>query len=78
MNGTETDSRSAGEEARRDVISRAGQTGTGAHYDALLRYLRGLYVRSPKTTTQQTRQAEQARQTPGQPEKQPPPSEPTS
>lgn len=48
MSGNEAESRQAAQEARRDVLSHVGATGTANRYDALLRYLRGLYVRAPK------------------------------
>lgn len=48
MSGSDTESRKAAGEARRDVVSRAGQSGTANRYDALLRYLRGLYVKAPE------------------------------
>lgn len=48
MSGNETESRRAAHEARRDVLGHAGATGTANRHDALLRYLRGLYVRPSK------------------------------
>jgi hypothetical protein len=74
VNGTASESHRAGEEARRDTISGSGRSGTDTRYDAMLRYLRGLYVRSPKT--QQTSNAPKA---PSQPPVRPaqPPAEPS-
>lgn len=48
MSDGEAESRKAAGEARLDVLSRAGQPGAGNRYDALLRYLRGIYTRPPK------------------------------
>lgn len=48
MSGSEAESRTAAGEARRDILGRVGQPGTANRYDALLRYLRGLYVRAPE------------------------------
>jgi hypothetical protein len=50
MSGSETESQKAAGEARRDVLGHVVQPGTGGRYDALLRYLRGLYVREPKSS----------------------------
>lgn len=58
MSGTASESHRAGEEARRDTVSSPTRSGTDTRYDALLRYLRGLYVKSPKT--QQTTNAAKA------------------
>ena len=55
MSGTASESHRAGQEARRDTVSSSVRSGTDTRYDAMLRYLRGLYVRSPKT--QQTSNA---------------------
>lgn len=49
MNVNGSESGHTHQEARRDVIGRAGIPNSGAHHDALLRYLRGLYVRPQKT-----------------------------
>lgn len=49
MSGTASESHRAGQEARRDTVSNSVRSGTDTRYDAMLRYLRGLYVRSPKT-----------------------------
>lgn len=74
MNGTASESHRAGEEARRDTISSSGRSGTDTRYDAMLRYLRGLYVRSPKA--QQTSNAAKApSRPPAKPNEQP--AEPT-
>ncbi|HEU5333360.1 MAG TPA: hypothetical protein VFU73_11355 [Actinocrinis sp.] len=48
MTQSEADGRKAGEEARRDVLGRAGRPGAGSRYDALLRYLRGVHARPTK------------------------------
>ena len=48
MSGTSSDSHRAGAEARRDTVSSTGHSGTDTRYNAMLRYLRGLYVRSPQ------------------------------
>lgn len=52
MTQNEAESRKVGGEARRDILGRAGQPGAGSRYDALLRYLRGVYTRPPKETPQ--------------------------
>ncbi len=57
MNSTESESRQASDEARRDILSRGAHPNTGARYDAVLRYLRGLYVRTPKTSPEQKQPA---------------------
>ena len=57
MNGSESERHQAGGEARRDVQSRGAHPSAGGHYDALLRYLRGLYVRAPKSATTAQKQA---------------------
>ncbi len=62
MNGTESQSRQTGQEARRDVLSRAAQSGSTSRYDALLRYLRGLYVREDNAKTEPKKQAEAGEQ----------------
>ncbi|MBR7825612.1 hypothetical protein KDK95_04785 [Actinospica sp. MGRD01-02] len=53
MNGTPADSGKAGREAKNDVVSRAGRASDAAErrYEALLRYMRGLYSRSSKEST---------------------------
>ncbi|MBS2965892.1 hypothetical protein KGA66_22780 [Actinocrinis puniceicyclus] len=68
MNGNE--SGHAREEARRDVINRAVTPSSEARYDALLRYLRGLYVRPQKTASapQRTEAAGAARSVEQQPQ----------
>ncbi|HZP51321.1 hypothetical protein [Actinocrinis sp.] len=48
MNGTSAESHRAGAEARRETVSSTGHSGTDTRYNAMLRYLRGLYVRSPQ------------------------------
>ena len=48
MSGSQAESRKAAGEARRDVVGHVGQPGTANRYDALLRYLRGLYAKAPK------------------------------
>ena len=48
MSDSEAGSRKAAGEARRDVIGRVGHAGTDSRYDAVLRYLRSLYVKAPK------------------------------
>lgn len=48
MSSSETESRKAAGEARRDVLGHGGQPGTASRYDAVLRYLRGLYAKAPK------------------------------
>lgn len=50
MNGTSAESHRASAEARRETVSSTGHSGTDTRYDAMLRYLRGLYVRSPQAT----------------------------
>ena len=74
MNGTASESHRAGEEARRGTVSSTGHSGTDTRYDAMLRYLRGLYVRSPKTQN-----ATSVPQTPTQPKTEPgePPTQPS-
>jgi hypothetical protein len=48
VSGSKADSGGAAREARRDVLDHAGQPGTADRYNALLRYLRGFYVRASK------------------------------
>ena len=50
MSGTSAESHRAGAEARRETVSSTGHSGTDTRYNAMLRYLRGLYVRSPQAT----------------------------
>ena len=51
MDSTASESHKAGTEARRAAYSHGGHSTTSVRYDALLRYLRGLYVRPEKTST---------------------------
>ncbi len=48
MSGTSSESHHAGTESRRETVSSTGHSGTDTRYNAMLRYLRGLYVRSPQ------------------------------
>ena len=54
MSGTSADSHRAGAEARRETVTTTGHSGTDTRYNAMLRYLRGLYVRSPQATQKAT------------------------
>lgn len=56
MNSTASESHQAGAEARRAAHSHGGHSTTGVRYDALLRYLRGLYVRPERTSTTTVKQ----------------------
>jgi len=48
VSGTSSESHHAGTESRRETVSSTGHSGTDTRYNAMLRYLRGLYVRSPQ------------------------------
>lgn len=79
MSGNET----AGKEARRSIVTQQNQSGTGVRHDALLRYLRGLYVRNPQARQAPDRSRDSAggQQGPGEAEADPaiePPIEPTT
>lgn len=65
MESTESESRQASGEARRDVLSRGSHPSAGAHYDAVLRYLRGLYVRAPKASVTPPKQTSAEPETEG-------------
>lgn len=45
MSGSERESHQAGAEARRDVLGHSAQPASTSRYDALLRYLRGMWAR---------------------------------
>jgi len=62
MSGTESESHQAGQEARRDTVGHVTQSGSTSRYDALLRYLRGLYVRGDNAKTEPKKQGEAGEQ----------------
>jgi hypothetical protein len=71
MSNHETESGRAGHEARQDVVSHAGRPDSSSdrRYDALLRYLRGLYVRPQKEAKDRRGKTQSRDETPDEDQK---------